>query len=890
MQTHIAYLSLEQKARPIGVRIVEPPVDTRQAVRGRLYAIVELANNQPEDAQLVERALSVIQRTYYSVKGTQTFVLTEALREALNLFQEGVLTAQPKPPSVGATREQESQGNPSLPGILLLSLIDNRLVLVGTGPAVAFITAGSNVDVYPPYAPGVARDLQSAVDIYRQEFTYGGAFLLAGQRCLQHFTLKELASIVAYMTEDNVASVATALRSQAGADALTGLLTVVTPDEADEPATAASPTSVPPKPLVQSKRRGGLPAALSIPPPLRDLTQQTRHSSNASDLPSQGQQRTEPEHDYEDYPAPASHSAGGEQEPLHSNQALLPGSGDRIVRSDPSSINRLVTDVTDSLKRRWAQGATFFRSFSPLEGASKPTSATEVDNRRTSADPDHVDNRVPAKHIEQAPFDPHADPYAGSASASQNRPLSRWGASPSADSAGVEPSFDYPYTETAVVADLDDAGDVEEQDPAHLQAAGSASRSAGTRVTSANAGRSAPGKNRATGRRARLFALAALLILLLTVVIVASVSWVTGSRNVAEAERTLDMAQASFLSAQSALDTGDKSTARLRLTEAQDLINQATLLVGSRLDRADQLNSQIEQELAGLLQIYPLQALTVPLVQFPPEAQPQRVIVSDQDIYVLDTGRQLIQHFELDPTRNLVLNTAGETVLAQGDSIDGLTVGRLVDITWLPPIAGVDDKAYLLVLDGTNNIFRYDRRVEGASRLDLGGRTDLLNPVQLRVYGDRLYLADAGSNQLYRYARGNFAEAPERWFGPQTQSDLGSLRSMAIDGDIWLLYEQGLLLRYRTGDQMQFSLETSFGQINDPVDIAVGDQGNSMIYIADSAEERILVFNKDGEYERQLRAPEGDVLRNLRGISVDEIAGTMYILTQSFLFNHPLPN
>jgi hypothetical protein len=250
----------------------------------------------------------------------------------------------------------------------------------------------------------------------------------------------------------------------------------------------------------------------------------------------------------------------------------------------------------------------------------------------------------------------------------------------------------------------------------------------------------------------------------------------------------------------------------------------------------------------------------------------------------------LIQHFELDPTRTVILNSTGETVLAQGDNIDGVTVGRLVDITWLPPIAGVDDKAYLLVLDGTNNLFRYDRRVEGVSRVELGGREELRTPTKLRVYADRLYLADAGANQIYRYARGNFATPPERWFGPQTQSNLDSLRSMAIDGDIWLLYEQGLLLRYRTGDQMQFSLETSFGQIQDPVDLAVGDQGNSMIYIADSTAERILVFNKEGGYERQLRAPEGDILRNLRSISVDEVAGTMYILTQSFLFNHPLPN
>ena len=99
-----------------------------------------------------------------------------------------------------------------------------------------------------------------------------------------------------------------------------------------------------------------------------------------------------------------------------------------------------------------------------------------------------------------------------------------------------------------------------------------------------------------------------------------------------------------------------------------------------RLERTEQLNSRIEQELAGLLQIYPLQVF-VPPVQFSPEAQPQRVVVSGQDIFVLDTRRQLIQHFELHPTRNLVLKLNGETIFGQGDNIDRVTVDRLVDIT-----------------------------------------------------------------------------------------------------------------------------------------------------------------------------------------------------------------
>jgi len=191
------------------------------------------------------------------------------------------------------------------------------------------------------------------------------------------------------------------------------------------------------------------------------------------------------------------------------------------------------------------------------------------------------------------------------------------------------------------------------------------------------------------------------------------------------------------------------------------------------------------------------------------------------------------------------------------------------------------------VLDKNNNIFRYDRRVEGASRLALGGQEQLRTPVRIKVYADRLYLADEGAGQLFRYGS-DFTQPPTPWFAAGAQSDLASLRAIDIDGDIWMLYAQGNVSRYRTGAQIPFSLEDTVGVIKDPIDIAVGDQSNYMVYVADRDQERILVYNKEGVYQHQFRAPEGHPLRDLQALFVDEVENTMYILTQSSLFKHPL--
>lgn len=795
MRTQYAYLAKDQQTRPLGLRVVEPPPDTLQAARGRLYAVIEFAENTPESAQQVERALSTIQRTYYTIKGTQSFVLGEALREALQQL----------------TTEASPAGEPSDLGILLVALLDNRLLAVGVGAVLALFTNGGKVDLFPPGAIGFTESGEPTFDIYRQDSPTGIAFLLAGNYCLEYFSLRELAGTVALLKPENLWEIVDDLCQHANVEQLPALLVVTESDEAEsksktEPK-AASMSPPPRRPF------GRLPAALQTAPPVRPTA--IKPDDKAPDM------------------------APTRQEGRNTSTARVPNDDLTATEVTPLATGRghghtPSTVWSAALQQGMQQTKAFLNKILPERSSVEAQTPLPTPEREPSAYayPEETADQN-SKHI-TAP-----------------------------------PAF----------SDLDLA------EEAPLPGGGSAASSTGAVMTDRLGTFKPP--QRAGGGRARLYILLALLILILTPVIVLGVYWSRDQRNQAEAEQALDMAEASFLAAQSALEDGDKAMARNQLADAQTFILQADSLVGGRLPRGDELSVEIEREMANLLQVQPLYALAAPLVQFLPEAQPRRVIVNDQDIYVLDAGRQLVQHFQLDPTRTMVTNVEGEIVLQQGTPVDNVPVGELVDITWQPPIAGVQDKSYLLVLDRSNNIFRYDRRVEGASRVALGGQDQLRKPVRIRVYADRLYLADEGAGQLFRYGS-DYTQPPTPWFAAQAQSDLSSLRAIDIDGDIWMLYSQGTVSRYRTGAQVPFSLEDTVGTINEPVDIAVGDQGNSMVYVADRDQERILVYSKDGAYHHQFRAPEGHPLRDLQALFVDEVENTMYILTQSSLFKHPL--
>ena len=153
----------------------------------------------------------------------------------------------------------------------------------------------------------------------------------------------------------------------------------------------------------------------------------------------------------------------------------------------------------------------------------------------------------------------------------------------------------------------------------------------------------------------------------------------------------------------------------------------------------------------------------------------------------------------------------------------------------------------------------------------------------------RLYVADEGGNQIYRYNIGRHDQATP-WFKPTTQVNLANLSTMRIDGDIWLLYQDGKVVRYHDGEQLPYSLDSSVALPAQAVDLWVGQDGDDALYLVDPPLERILVFNKtSGAYLEQFQAVEGAALRDLQGLFVDQSHNTQYILTRDNLFQERLP-
>lgn len=760
--SYLAFFLEGDDLRAQAVRVIEPGPEEAQARRGSLYVLVELMGESPVKSQALADIQSILQQTYYTAGGPVSTILEQAIQSAHNSL---------------AALNRRSPTTDLRAGILCAAVVQNHLVMASSGPGLALLSTGGQLDQFPPdsshFTNPIGGNKAPAITVFRHQVDDGDVLFLGESDWILVTNVKTLGGAVVNTTRTNRFDMVEYLRQQSNFAQIPGLFIVFQQQwEARTPTAGGFP--------------GGLPTSVSAPPPVN------APPPDSSPTPGDGPPVR----------PPAPRTAPAASAPELSPAARTPRSGQRepIAVVDAQEVApRPSRNVAASLVQAASGGATWVRT---LAGKILPDRSRQA---RVESVPD-------------------------------------WVGGPG------EPALETP-----------------QRLPAYAP----------------------PPPTR--GSRARLFILLAILIPLLAFVTVGILNLRQGAASQAEGVKLVDQAEAQLAKAEQALNLGDNAAARSALNDAQRYLNEAIALIGLN-ERIQDLSRRIRVELQKLMNVRALYSLDVPLAEFPGDAAPHRVVIFDQDVYVLDIGRQLVEHFRTDPGRVLIEERSGP-VIQEGDVVEGVTVGRLVDVAWQPRIPGFADKASLLVLDRNNNVFRYNR-VDEATVVRLADAGQLQSIGQLETYNGRLYLADEQRNQILRYAPAGlgYDEPPDEWFDPQVQANLAGIVSMAIDNDIWLLVENGTLLRYSQGRQLPFSLDTSAGLTGRLADMALSTAPDGRIYLADSSQARILVFDKQGNYLEQLQAAESGALDSLRGLYLDEVSGTLFILTQTALYGHPLPN
>ncbi|HAL60787.1 MAG TPA: hypothetical protein DCP08_00080 [Chloroflexi bacterium] len=326
-----------------------------------------------------------------------------------------------------------------------------------------------------------------------------------------------------------------------------------------------------------------------------------------------------------------------------------------------------------------------------------------------------------------------------------------------------------------------------------------------------------------------------------------------------------------------ALAATEPSAAREFLAAIESLLEEAREMKPEHPD-IEGLESRVLERQDELDHVTRL-ALRQPL-EFPEaRSAPLRVVAQDNDLYILDGGTDRLCRYRWSEAAR-TLQTPPEGAIL----IDSKEQGELLDIVWLEP-GGGRERGTLLILK-SDGLLEYDP-LKGLSSLSVVETASWQEPRRAGGFEGNFYLLDAGAKRIFKYlpTERGYNSAPLHYI---VEAEFESAVDMAIDGDIYVLLAEGVIMKFTAGKQEPFVVEGLEEEFSNPLAIFT-NPGTDNIYVVESG--RIVELSKEGRFVRQLRPSreEEEAFQELSTVFVDEGKGRLFILSGKRLYLADLP-
>ncbi|MCH8049301.1 hypothetical protein IH979_01150 [Patescibacteria group bacterium] len=357
----------------------------------------------------------------------------------------------------------------------------------------------------------------------------------------------------------------------------------------------------------------------------------------------------------------------------------------------------------------------------------------------------------------------------------------------------------------------------------------------------------------------------ALGVLVVLVLLIGSISIIGSSKDKQEAEMAfqtiVSRIEEKKNAAEASLIYQDDEQARTILTEAVALLE--TLSADSKSREADiqrlkdELNT-VFATLRGMTEVSP--SLLADLGLQDEGAVLTSAVEVGAVIYAVTDGLALYRFNDL------------EQILTLEDSTLG-SIGKVVISTE----AGND----FLFVDENKRLGRANLTNNTLNPI-VSGTESLQSVEDIKVYNDNVYALTAQGQQIVKMRpQGDGYDAGTPWTTSR-DSDISSARSLAIDGDIYVLTANSIV-KFATGSERPFILDTVDPGLTNPTSIWT-DIASNYLYVLDPPERRVIVFEKDGNFVTQFVSEE---FHNAIAMIVREDKKTIIVVTTTKLFSFP---
>lgn len=233
------------------------------------------------------------------------------------------------------------------------------------------------------------------------------------------------------------------------------------------------------------------------------------------------------------------------------------------------------------------------------------------------------------------------------------------------------------------------------------------------------------------------------------------------------------------------------------------------------------------------------------------------LVASGNNIYVLNSENNTLYKINANDKNYSIINTLS------------INIGNLK--------YGVNkDDGIFIYLDEKNQIAEIDVSSESPSfELVQDINYSTYDIRDIGCYARRLYLLDAKNNQIYRHEGSvdGFLSAKRDWL--KEPAELINTVSMAIDGDIYILNNDGQVWKYSLGEKdNNFQVTVVDPALSSPTKIFT-DSKTNFIYILEPSQKRIVMLNRDGRFVKQFYSNSFD---DLKDFIIFENEKSIYVL------------
>jgi len=309
---------------------------------------------------------------------------------------------------------------------------------------------------------------------------------------------------------------------------------------------------------------------------------------------------------------------------------------------------------------------------------------------------------------------------------------------------------------------------------------------------------------------------------------------------------------------------GNEESAKILLEEINGLLGRMPRKTDEQISKYSEFKKNYDLRLEKIRHVIDIADANeiADFINLNNQTSPANIVMANNKIYASDIGQKSI--YTLDLNGNLITSLA-----------DLNLPGNMFSYPFL------DKNGNIYFINSNNAIIQIDKKENiNLLKIDLNGQLNYIKGASF--YNNRLYSINGRDNQIYRYdMAGKAFLPPVAWI--KGQADFSNAVSMDIDGTIYVLFKNGQVNKYLKGSQEEFNLKSIDPEFTEASKIIVSPI-LKYIYILESKNNRLAVFDKNGEFLLQYRFSQ---MNDIKDFIVDEANKKIYVLNNTSIFEIP---